>query len=149
MNEQERNAELFRRLMNEGFAKGNAAVVDELISPDFREHMEVGSPGPEGVKELILSLHKTFPDFHCELQDVAAVGGLVWGRNMGGGTDRGGFAGNPPTGKTVAVESFDLCRFEGGKVVEHWGIVDRLGMLEQLGLIPPLGGRPPGLIQAS
>ena len=39
-----------------------------------------------------------------------------------------------------ATDSFDLCRFEGGKFVEHWGIVDRLGMMGQLSLIPPPGG---------
>jgi len=60
---------------------------------------------------------------------------------QGGGTDRGGFADYPPTGRRVVTNSFDLCRFEGEKVLEHWGIVDRLGIMGQLGLIPLLGGR--------
>jgi len=133
------NVRNFRRLFDEGFSRGNVAVVDDLVSPDLNEHMAMESPSKDGVKELIRSLHATFPDFRCELVDVVADGDRVWGRVRGGGTDRGGFAGHPPTGRTVATDSFDLCRFEGGMIVEHWGIVDRLGMMGQLGLIPPLG----------
>jgi predicted ester cyclase len=133
------NVRNFRRLFEEGFSGGNASVVDELISPNLKEHMAMDSPTREGVKELIRSLHSTFPDFRCELVDVLAGGDKVWGRVRGGGTDRGGFAGHQPTGRTVATDSFDLCRFEEGKIVEHWGIVDRLGIMGQLGLIPSLG----------
>jgi len=138
-NEKAQNMRSFRRLFDEGFTAGNTSVVDELVSPDLKEHMALDPPSMEGVKELIRSLHATFPDFRCELADVAADGDKVWGRVRGGGTDRGGFAGHPPTGRTVATDSFDLCRFERGKIVEHWGVVDRLGMMGQLGLIPPLG----------
>jgi len=44
--------------------------------------------------------------------------------------------GRPPTGKTVTVDVIDICRFEDGKIVEHWRVPDRLGMMEQLGLNP-------------
>jgi len=137
--EEAQNVRNFRRLFDEGFSGGNASVVNELVSPYLKEHMTMDPPSREGVKDLIRSLHATFPDFRCELMDVVADGDKVWGRVRGGGTDRGGFAGHPPTGRTVATDSFDLCRFEGGKIVEHWGIVDRLGMMGQLGLIPSPG----------
>jgi len=133
------NVRNFRRLFVEVFSGGDTSVVDELVSSNLKEHMAMDSPSKEGVKELIRSLHATFPDFRCELVDVVADGDKVWGRVRGGGTDRGGFAGHPPTGRTVATDSFDLCRFEGGKIVEHWGIVDRLGLMGQLGLIPSPG----------
>jgi predicted ester cyclase len=140
--EEAQNVRSFRRLFDEGFSGGNASVVDELVSPNLKEHMAMDPPSREGVKELIHSLHATFPDFRCELVDVVADGDKVWGRVRGGGTDRGGFAGHPPTGRTVATDSFDLCRFEGGRIVEHWGIVDRLGMMGQLGFVSsPDGSR--------
>lgn len=31
---------------------------------------------------------------------------------------------------------FDVGRFEGGKVVEHWGVADQLGLLLQVGFDP-------------
>jgi predicted ester cyclase len=30
----------------------------------------------------------------------------------------------------------DVCRFEGGRIVEHWGVPDRFAQLAQLGLLP-------------
>ena len=137
MDEQVQNVRNLRRLFVEGFSKGEASVVDELVSMDLREHMAVDPPSREGVKGLIRSLHATFPDFRCELVDVTADGDKVWGRVRGQGTDRGGFAGHPPTGRTVATDSMDLCRFEDGKIVEHWGVVDVFGIMRQLGMIPP------------
>ncbi len=139
MSEQAENREVFRRLFHEGFSGGNTAVVDELISPDLKEHQVSAAESREGVKRLIQSLHATFPDFSCEPEEIAAIGDKVWGRVKGGGTDLGGFRGHPPTGKAVTVNSMELCRFERGKIVEHWGITDMLGLLTQLDLIP----RPP------
>ena len=47
--------------------------------------------------------------------------------------------GMPPTGKRVTVDVMDLCRFSGGKIVEHWGLTDNLSMMQQLGAIPAPG----------
>jgi predicted ester cyclase len=42
----------------------------------------------------------------------------------------------PPTGKAMSITVFDSCRFEQGKIVEHWGSPDRFALLAQLGLLP-------------
>jgi predicted ester cyclase len=44
--------------------------------------------------------------------------------------------GRPPTGKSFAITVIDICRFENGKIVEHWGVPDRFHQLAQLGLLP-------------
>jgi len=31
----------------------------------------------------------------------------------------------------------DICRFENGKLVEHWGVPDRFAALHQVGALPP------------
>lgn len=136
------NERVFRRLFDEAFTKGDTGVVDEIVSPNLKEHQDMDRPTREGVKELIRNLHATFPDFRCDLQELAAIGDRVWGRIRGGGTDTGGFEGRPPTGKRVTVDSLELCRFEEGMIVEHWGVVDRVGLLKQLGMIPRPGERP-------
>jgi len=43
--------------------------------------------------------------------------------------------GRPPTGRTAFIEVFDVCRFEDGKMVEHWGVPDQLGMAMALGMM--------------
>ena len=57
----------------------------------------------------------------------------------GTGTNDGSFMGHPPTGRPMRTDVFDALRFEGGRVVEHWGTPDRLGTLFQLGLAQPPG----------
>ena len=54
-------------------------------------------------------------------------------------SDRVGFAGNAPTGKSYSISGIDIYRFENGKVVERWGNSDLVGMLKQMGyaLTPP------------
>jgi predicted ester cyclase len=141
MNEQEMNERVFHRLFDEAFTKGDTSVIDEIVSPNLKEHQDIDRPTREGVKELIRNLHTTFPDFRCDIQDLTAIGNRVWGRIKGGGTDTGGFEERPPTGKHVTVDTMELCLFEQGKIVEHWGVVDRVSILKQLGIIPRQGER--------
>lgn len=127
----------YRRLIDEGFNRGNLAVVDELVAPDAIEHQRGSGPGREGVIRTINALRGAFPDFTLTIEDLVVDGDNVWARQRGGGTNLGRFFGHPPTGKKAYIEVVDVCRFEGGKVVEHWGVPDQLGMLMALGLVSP------------
>src|SRR6202521_5255948 len=127
------NEAIYRRLIEEGFNEGNLAVVDELVSADAREHQRGSDDGPEGVKKTISYLRSAFPDFKITIDEVVAVGDKVWARQRGGGTNLGSFAGHPATGRKAFTDVFDVCRFENGMMVEHWGVPDQLGMMIQLG----------------
>jgi len=131
---------IVRRLIEEGFNHGNVDVADELVSPAIVEHQDFGpghQPGAEGVKAVMASLRRAFPDFHLEIEDVAVAGDTVWLRMTGTGTNDGSFMGHPPTGRTMRTQVFDALRVENGRIVEHWGVPDRLGTLFQLGLVEP------------
>ena len=131
---------LVRRLIEEGFSEGNLDVADELISPDLVEHQNYGpnhAPGAEGVKAVIASLRRAFPDFHLAIDDLAVDGDTVWLRMTGTGTNDGSFMGHPPTGRRMRTDVFDALRVENDRLVEHWGVPDRLGTLFQLGLAQP------------
>ncbi len=131
---------LARRLIEEGFNQGNLDVADELISPDLVEHQNFGpnhAPGAEGVKAVIASLRRAFPDFHLAIDDLAVDGDTVWLRMTGTGTNDGPFMGHPPTGRAMRTDVFDALRVENDSLVEHWGVPDRLGILLQLGLAQP------------
>jgi predicted ester cyclase len=131
------NEAMYRRLIEEGFNQGNLAVVDELVSPNAREHQRGAGDGIEGTKDTIKYLRSAFPDFKITIDEVVVAGDKVWARQRGGGTNLGRFAGHPPTGKNAYIEVFDVVRFEDGKLVEHWGVPDQLGMMMALGLIAP------------
>lgn len=129
-----------RRLIEEGFNRGSLDVVDELIAPDMVEHQDFGpghAPGPEGVKAVIASLRRAFPDFHLAIDDVAIRDDLVWLRMTGTGTNNGSYMGHEATGRVMRTPVFDVLRVDGARIVEHWGVPDRLGALFQLGLGAP------------
>jgi predicted ester cyclase len=131
------NIETVRRLLTEAFSQGDYAVIDELVAPDFIEHQN-GSQGigPEAVRRTASGLRASFPDLTLEIQDVTASEDTVWVRARGRGTDTGGVAGRPPSGRHVEVDVLDIVRFRDGRMSEHWGVADRLGMLQQVGAVP-------------
>jgi predicted ester cyclase len=131
---------VFRRLIEEGFNGGNLEALDDCFPPSFAEHQFGASSTLEGLKDMIRFLRDTFSPFSLTIEDMVADGDKVWARMTGRGTDSKGFMGRPPTGRSFAITVIDVCRFEDGKVVEHWGVPDRFHQLAQLDLLP----RPPG-----
>jgi predicted ester cyclase len=128
-----------RRLLDEGFSRGHPEIVDELVAEDMVEHQELGPhhpPGRNGVKAVIASLRRAFPDFKLTIQDVAVAGDVVWTRNIATGTHDGPFGVHPPTGRSIRIAVFDVMRVVDGRIVEHWGLPDRLGVLAQIGALP-------------
>jgi predicted ester cyclase len=131
----EQNQDVLRRVIEEGFNKGNYAALDPLYTTDYREHQFGLKTTLEGLKEDIHSLRTGFPDFHLTIENSIADADTVWILMTARGTNRGHFMG-PPTGKSITITVMDVCRFEDGKIVEHWGVPDRFAVLAQLGLLP-------------
>ena len=131
-----------RRLIEEGFNRGDLTVAEELTAPELVEHQDFGpghAPGADGVKAVIASLRRAFSDFHLEIEDLSAHGDTVWLRMTGTGTNDGPFMGHAPTGRPMRTTVFDVIRVRDGRMVEHWGVPDRLAVLFQLGLAQPPG----------
>lgn len=131
------NESIYRRIIEEGFNHGRLEIADELIAVGAVEHQRGSADGPEGLKRTIKILRSAFPDFTITISELVAVGDKVWVMQKGGGTNLGSFAGQPPTGRKAFIDVIDVCRFENGKVVEHWGVPDQLGMMMALGHITP------------
>ena len=127
-----------RRLIDEAFSQGHLDVCDELIADEIVEHQDYGpghAAGAAGVKAVVTSLRRAFPDFKLEIEDLVVAGDTVWTRNVATGTNDGPYMGHPPSGRAFRVYVFDVMRVVGGRVVEHWGVPDRAGVLVQLGAI--------------
>ncbi len=131
----EQNQTAFRQVIAEAFNHGNYEVLYNYFNPNFIEHQFGLHPTIDGLKGDIQYLRTAFPDFSLSIEDMAADGDKVWARMIARGTNRGGFMG-PPNGKSFAATVFDMCRFEGGMIVEHWGSPDRFAILAQLELLP-------------
>ncbi len=133
----EQNIATFRQLIEEGFSKGNLEVLKDVFAPNFVEHQDgFVPPNAEGVKGAIVNLRTAAPDLKLTIEEIVASGDKTWARITARGTHRGPFMGRPATERSFAITVIDICRFENGKVVEHWGVADRLSMMAQLGLLP-------------
>ena len=131
----EQNKAILRRVIEEGFNKGNYAALDALFAPDYKEHQFSLKTTLEGFKEDIRYLRTGFPDFHLTIEQITADEDKVWLLMTARGTNLGPFMG-PPTNKSIAITVMDVCRFANGKIVEHWGSPDRFALMIQLGLLP-------------
>jgi len=134
------NREVLRRVIEEGFNKGNFAALDSLIAPNYVEHQFGLKTTLQGFKDDIRFLRTAFPDLHLSIEDEVADGDKVWIRMTAQGTNLGPFMG-PPTLKPMTITVIDVCRFEDGKIVEHWGVPDRFAVMAQLGLLPQPNGQ--------
>jgi predicted ester cyclase len=132
----EANIATFRRLIEEGWSRGDAAVIEELLAPDFVEHQAGVGPGRAGVIGAAQALHSAFPDLRMTFEDVVATGDMVWARLRGTGTHEGPFMGVPATGRRIDITIIDIVRVVEGTIVEHWGVADRLTVAQQIGLVP-------------
>jgi predicted ester cyclase len=132
----EQHMQVFRRVIEEGFNTGDLDALDDYFPPTYIEHQFDLAPTLEEFKRSIRFLRDTFAPFSLTIEDMVADGNTVWARMTGRGTDSKGFMGRPPTGRSFAITVMDVCRFENGKIVEHWGVPDRFHQMAQLGLLP-------------
>jgi predicted ester cyclase len=131
------NKAIVRRYIEEAVVKGNLAIIDELMSPHYRNPMMPSAAAPgsgaERYKQAVASTRAAFPDMDVTFDCMIAEGDLVAYETTWQGTHRGTWRGIAPTGKRVAWRATCFRRVVDGKVVEGWGTYDWLGVLEQLG----------------
>jgi len=116
----EENKAAFRRV-TDAFSSGDLSAFDDLIAPDMVEHNPAPgqAPGPEGMKQMAGMFRTAFPDARITVEDLIAEGDKVAGRMSFTGANTGEFMGAPATGKSVTIQEIHICRFSGGKMVEH------------------------------
>ena len=136
---EEENKTQYRRTFEEVFNKGDLAIVNELVAPDFLNHEVLpgmNNRGPDSTRQVVRMLRAAFPDLHFTVEDLVAEGDTVAGRVTMSGTHLGPFQGIPPTGRSFQQAHMHFVRFRDGKAIEHRAVRDDLGMMRQLGVIP-------------
>jgi steroid delta-isomerase-like uncharacterized protein len=134
----EDNKELVRLLIEEDISRGNVAVAERIISPDFHDHTNPPGMqhGLEGHLAIVSLFRNSFPDMQWTIDDMIGEGDKVAIRTTLRATHQGEFFGIPPTGRQVTVTGIHILRIADGKIAEHWGNNDDLGMMQQLGVAP-------------
>ena len=134
---------VMRRMFDEGFCTGDAAIVDDLCAPDLIEHQfgmaGTGADAIAHVKDAIRDVHTAFPDIRYTVEDTVQHGDTIWVRVRARGTATGPFFG-PPSGRSVDITVVGIARVVGGRIVEHWGVPDRFALLAQTGVLDGLTG---------
>jgi predicted SnoaL-like aldol condensation-catalyzing enzyme len=128
------NADIVRRLTDQGFIGGDLSVIDELISADFLSH----DPPPmipgtrDGLRQIAAIVAGGASDRKMDFDDFVdtADGRVVesWAMTA---RHTGELFGLPATGQTFRVRGVEIWRCAGGKIVEHWGAVDMSDLFEK------------------
>ncbi|WP_324618001.1 nuclear transport factor 2 family protein [Streptomyces dysideae] len=99
------------RVLKGVFEEGDAEVVDRYVRPDYIQHNPVAPDGAETLKNLGAALARQFPDARYDIKRVISEGDLVLVHSNVVMT---------PGTRGSAV--FDIFRFQGGKIAEHWDV---------------------------
>ena len=127
------NLEIFKSIIERGFSRGDLSVADEVCAERLLEHEYLAKtdlPGPDILKSQIDDARRSIKDLRLTLEASVVTEDTVWARCRATGID-------PRSGKPVAIDVVDICRFLNGKLVEHWGVPDRFALLHQIGALPP------------
>lgn len=135
---EEENMKLLKYLVNEGYNKGNLDVVDKIVAPNYKQHLNgivSEKMGPELVKENI-NFNRQSYDFTLTFPEVFAKENkavLFWSYK----------GKHKKSGKQVSFSGVFIGRFEAGKMVEGWQVYDTAAVLQQIGytLTPPAWAR--------
>ena len=133
---EKKNEEIVRMWFEEGW---NHNRNEELLTTCFHENWTDGNPlranqtgGIEGMRALIKSYRKAFPDSHFTITHLFADGNQVAIRYEVIATHHGDMFGIPATGKQFTSTGIVLYEMEDGKIKTSWQELDLMGILNQL-----------------
>jgi predicted ester cyclase len=129
---------LLRRITEEIWNGRRYDLIDELVSDEFVDHVDL--PGIEGTGRAryaasVRAVHAGFSDYHEHIEQIVAEDDRAVSYVRITGTHDGDLFGLPPTRRRVDYLSMGLLRFRDGLVVERWGLGDGLTQMQQLGLL--------------
>lgn len=120
------------------FSDKNPNLVDEVLAPTWDDiPLAPGqAAGPEGVKPIIRSVVKAFPDVQITVHDMVQEPGRIGVRAEISGTHQGELFGIEPTGKVVSFRLHEFHTLDGKHITTTWHMEDWFGLFLQLGQFP-------------
>ena len=126
----EQNKVVIRRFIEEALNNLDNTHVDELIAPDYVNHMMPG--GREGFKHFFTMMRSTYPDLkmHNSVERLIAEGDQVVARVTFHFTN---------AGKEATVSDLAEFRLANGKIVEDWPPSGTAALMQKVGVTLPSG----------
>jgi predicted ester cyclase len=121
-----------RKYVDEVWNGRNYDATAELYSDAYTNPF---GAGPAARNEPIRRYHQAFPDLHLSIEELVVAGDTVVFRATFRGTDTGGYAGRPPTGRSVEEWVVTILHFDRDLVAREWIGADKLGLFIQLGVV--------------
>ena len=131
------------RNVHEQVNRGNLAVFDEVLAPNYARHCQAMPPeaqeihGAEPLKAFVREALAAFPDWQDNIDFMFATDDKVVYMTTSTGTQTGQMGPFPPTGKRMKLVSIIIQRLENQKVAETWISWDNVSFMTQLGHFPP------------
>lgn len=107
-------------------------AVEASIDPGMVAHVGTDELDADGWMAMGKMFYAAFPDARHTLERTVVQGDIVVAIGRFGGTHKGELMGIPATDRKVAIGVMTAYRYEGGKIVEHWGQFDSAGLMQQL-----------------
>jgi predicted ester cyclase len=113
----ENNKALVRRFLEEVWSKGNVAVVDELLAPNFVDRSLLPGQGStrEEYKRSAAGFYAAFSMTEFTIEYQIAEGDMVATKFSTRCIHRGKFLGVPPSGEVGTYSDIRIHRIEGGE----------------------------------
>ena len=91
--------------------------------------------GLEGMKEHLVVVRKTYPDYTMKITRQFAESDYVISEFVMTGTHGGEWLGIKPTHKKISISGINIDKIVDGKIVEHSGVANTFEALWENGLI--------------
>ncbi|MCB0212489.1 MAG: ester cyclase [Anaerolineae bacterium] len=124
----EQNKAVVRRFIEQVLNTKDVALVDELMAPDYVNHLMPG--GREGFKQFVTMMPSAFPDLKWDLniEHLIAEGDYVVVRATMHVTN---------AGKEASGSGLGEYRVVNGKIAEDWPISIGAELMQQVGVALP------------
>ena len=94
--------------------------------------------GVDGMKQHLLALKKTYPDYTMKIIRQYIEGDYVISEFIMKGTHKGDFIGIKPTNKVLEITGVDIDKVIDGRIVEHGGAANTFETFFEQRLIRPV-----------
>ncbi|WP_433920840.1 ester cyclase [Streptomyces canus] len=108
-------AKLAQQLLQDLFERGDTAIVDRIVRPDYIQHNTLAPDGADGLKHFTAAMREQFPQADLAPRRIITDGDLVLLHS------RVVFVPGTP-----GLAVFDIFRFQDGKIAEHWDVIQEV-----------------------